>query len=298
MATVLVVDDSPVDRTLVSGLLKKCPNVVVEVAPDGEQALARMREKAPQLVVTDLMMPGMDGLQLVSEVVSNFPLVPVVLMTGQGSETIAVQALRAGAASYVPKSQLSDLLVETVENLLAMALEEQTGLKLMECMTSCSFVLPTDLTMITPLVNFLHRFIHHTRLCDETNGIRVCVALEEALNNAAYHGNLEIGSETRETDRAAYRRLVEERRHASPYKDRTISVNVSVSQQEGRFTIRDEGSGFDQSQLPDPTDPANLERPRGRGLLLMRTFMDEVNFNQVGNEVTMVKLRVSLPVPV
>ena len=55
------------------------------------------------------------------------------------------------------------------------------------------------------------------------------------------------------------------------------------------YAIRDEGPGFDPSTLPDPTDPANLERVSGRGLLLIHAFMDEVRHNPTGNEITMVK---------
>jgi anti-sigma regulatory factor (Ser/Thr protein kinase) len=54
--------------------------------------------------------------------------------------------------------------------------------------------------------------------------------------------------------------------------------------------VRDEGPGFDPARIPDPTDPDNLERLTGRGILLMRTFMDEIRYNDAGNEVTMVKL--------
>ena len=53
----------------------------------------------------------------------------------------------------------------------------------------------------------------------------------------------------------------------------------------------DDGPGFDVSTLPDPTDPANLERPSGRGVLFMRTFMDDVRYNPTGNCVTLLKRR-------
>jgi anti-sigma regulatory factor (Ser/Thr protein kinase) len=61
-----------------------------------------------------------------------------------------------------------------------------------------------------------------------------------------------------------------------------------VSRTEAKFVIRDEGPGFDPSTLPDPTDPENLLRPCGRGVMLMRTFMNEVTFNDRGNEVTLI----------
>jgi anti-sigma regulatory factor (Ser/Thr protein kinase) len=55
------------------------------------------------------------------------------------------------------------------------------------------------------------------------------------------------------------------------------------------FTIRDEGPGFNPAALPDTTDVTSLDQPRGRGVMLMRTFMDEVRYNPSGNSVTMMK---------
>jgi CheY-like chemotaxis protein len=293
MPVVLVVDDSPVDRRLVGGLLGKSPNIEIAYAADGEEALKEMEKSMANVVVTDLIMPNMDGLELVAAVVEKYPLVPVILMTGKGSEEVAVKALKAGAASYVPKSVMPRLLLDTVENVLAMAHEEQTQVRLMDCMTGCSFTLDNDASMIPALVNYLRRFIRKSGLLDETNGIRTCVALEEALNNALYHGNLELESVAREGDRSAYRALVEERRNTEPYRSRRIHIKVDVTPSHGSFVIRDEGNGFDPNQLPDPTDPANLEKLSGRGLLLMRTFMDEVAFNDQGNEVTLIKNRLA-----
>lgn len=289
MATVLVVDDSPVDRRLVGGLLMKAPNLEIIYAGDGEEALALMETKCPTIVLTDMIMPKLDGFELTAEINKRYPLVPVILMTGKGNEEIAVRALQMGAASYVPKSALADMLVDTVENVLSVAQEQKIQVRLMDCMTGCQFVIENDASMIPALVNYMRGFIRKTKLCDETNGIRACVALEEALNNAFYHGNLELDSKLREGDRAQYRALVDRRLGMNPYCQRRIYVDAAVTPEEGRFRIRDEGPGFDPRNLPDPTEPANLEKPSGRGLLLMRTFMDDVFFNQDGNEVTLVK---------
>ena len=57
------------------------------------------------------------------------------------------------------------------------------------------------------------------------------------------------------------------------------------------FVVRDQGKGFDPTQLPDPTEPENVGRVNGRGLFLIRTFMDEVTFNSQGNEITMIRRR-------
>ncbi len=168
---------------------------------------------------------------------------------------------------------------------------EQSEIRLMECQvrSQMTFVLGHDATMIPPLIDHLHRTIRSFGQCDEANGVRVCVALEEAINNALYHGNLEITSEVRTSNRHAYRKLVRERRKTSPYQDRSIFVSADITRQAATFVVRDEGPGFDPDNLPDPTDPANLDKPSGRGLLLMKTFMNKVEFNKLANEVTMVK---------
>ena len=126
-------------------------------------------------------------------------------------------------------------------------------------------------------------------ICNHADRVRLGVGLGEALANAMFHGNLELSSSLRETDADAYHNLAEARRRQSPYQDRRIEIEVRLARGKAVFVIRDEGPGFDPTALPDPTDPANLEKVTGRGILLMQAFMDRVDFNARGNEVTMVK---------
>lgn len=113
--TVLVVDDSPIDRLVVGRLIGKAGGWRVAYAVDGVEALEYIALTPPAIVLTDLQMPRMDGLALVEKVRAEFPRVPVVLITGHGSEEIAIAALRAGAASYVPKRNLADELLPALE---------------------------------------------------------------------------------------------------------------------------------------------------------------------------------------
>ena len=70
--------------------------------------------------------------------------------------------------------------------------------------------------------------------------------------------------------------MAEERRRQTPFRDRRIYVAATYSRAEAIFVVRDEGPGFDRTKVPDPTDPDNLGKNSGRGLLLIQTFMDEV----------------------
>jgi anti-sigma regulatory factor (Ser/Thr protein kinase) len=132
-------------------------------------------------------------------------------------------------------------------------------------------------------------------LCGDLELTRVGVALDEALANAFLHGNLEIESELRGRDDEQYQTLIQQRSGQLPYRDRRIHVHAELSQNEAIFVVEDEGSGFDYSSIPDPTEPANLEKASGRGTFLMRTFMDDLIFNENGNAVTLVKRRSSDP---
>jgi anti-sigma regulatory factor (Ser/Thr protein kinase) len=152
-----------------------------------------------------------------------------------------------------------------------------------------AFSLGNDPNLIPSLINHVQSVVASIGLCDEANVIRVCIALEEAVRNAMFHGNLELTSEQREGDSAEYQRLIDDRLGREPFAGRQLLVAVEVTPRSGKFVVRDQGPGFDPTKLPDPTDPENLEKVSGRGLLLMRTFMDEVKFNATGNEVTMLK---------
>lgn len=298
MTKVLVVDDAPVDRRLAGGILEKHGQLTIGYAANGREALAAIEADFPDAVVTDLQMPEMNGLELTETIRRRFPLLPVILMTAHGSEDIAVQALERGAASYVPKSNLARDLLDTVENVLAMARADRRHDRLMDCVAQSEvcFVLDNDAALIPPLVDYLQEHVMRMRICDETGRIRVGVALEEALLNGLYHGNLELSTEELRDASSGLLQpegddIVAQRRQQAPYKDRKLHVRATITPERAEYSIRDEGPGFAASSIPDPSDPTSLERESGRGLVLMRTFMDEVRYNETGNEVTLVKER-------
>jgi CheY-like chemotaxis protein len=295
MAAILVVDDSAVDRQLVGVLLKWESRWTIAYAENGAAALAKMRAAVPDVVVTDLQMPDMDGLELVDAIRMDYPDVPVILITAYGSELLAIEALKRGATSYVPKSQLAEILPSTVREVLALARASRRSVRLMECLTGgeLHFSLSDDGTLIDATIDLIQQMLIGVGLCDAVGRLRVVTALDQALRNALYHGNLEMSmeqiQEAREELLGGRQGLLEERRSRLPYAERRISLDVRIGPEEACFTIRDEGPGFDVAALLSRDDAAAIEANGGRGLVLMRSFMDEVTFNDRGNEVTLVK---------
>lgn len=90
----------------------------------------------------------------------------------------------------------------------------------------------------------------------------ILIALTEAVNNAIHHGN-----------------------KSNPEKQ--VKLSFDAADTILKFTIEDEGAGFDFNNLPDPTDPQNIEKPHGRGVFLMKNLCDDLEFEEDGAKVIM-----------
>jgi CheY-like chemotaxis protein len=292
-STVLVVDDSAFDRQLIGQLLQSLENIKIVFASTGQAGLDVVARESPAVILTDLIMPDMEGLELVQKVRVQFPHISVILVTAFGSEEIAMQALRAGAANYIPKKRLSRDLIPTIRQVLSIATTTRERRRILRCMArrESAFILENDPELIPALLKLLHEEIEGLSICDQCGQLQLGVALQEALCNALFHGNLEVSTELRQDDERAFEALAEERRRQEPYCLRRIRVQVQLDRDAARFVVSDDGPGFDTSIFDRPVEAEDLNRIGGRGLLLIRTFMDKVSFNAAGNQITMVKYR-------
>ena len=296
MTTVLVVDDGLVDKKLAGAFVEKAGCDVV-YASDGQEALEIVQRDECDLILTDLQMPTMDGLELVKRMQQDHPQTPVILMTAHGSEEIAAAALRAGAASYVPKRNLKHDLADALRVVLTAVEAVQQREQVREFLeeSTSRFVLGYSPGGAQALISYLQDGLNRVNFCGQSTLLRLSTALTEAINNAIDHGNLELDSALRKAEGDAYRRLGNERAQQHPYCDRRVRITTKLTPSEVEFVIRDEGPGFDLSQLPNPTDPENLLKASGRGIMLMNAFSDDVKFNDRGNEVTLIKRRETRP---
>ena len=205
MSRILVVEDSRTQAMQIQLLLEEAGFEVSHTHHGGE-ALDALKESLPDVVLTDLDMPVMNGLELVEAVRRDYPAVPVVLMTALGSEEIAVQALQKGAASYIPKRIMQEELISTLESVISVARASQQEKRALSCLTEADFhfVLDNDIRLwaVHPCSSSIFRpgivRLHH---CDRTELMRVGIALQRALLlNAIQHGNLEVSSDLRQSD--------------------------------------------------------------------------------------------------
>jgi CheY-like chemotaxis protein len=290
MATILIVDDCPDQLRLAGYLLRTQGEHRCEFASSVSGALSQLKAGPIDLVLTDMEMEGASGLDLIDALQTGATQIPAILMTAVGTEELAVEALKRGAACYIPKRHLRSKLVAEVDRVLdrARAAKIRDGLARTRTARTEQFVLPNDTALVPALIQTLQQYAAELALCSEIRRMRIGIALEEALLNAMIHGNLEVSSELREDDDDAYVQLTRQRAQEPPYRDRVVKIMASLDGNRAVFVIRDEGPGFDVAKVPDPTLPENMDRPHGRGLLLIRTFFDEATHNERGNEIRLV----------
>ena len=123
--------------------------------------------------------------------------------------------------------------------------------------------LPNDVRQIEHAVECVMKRCTPCRMQARKLKFNFRVSLTEALSNAILYGN---GKDSR----------------------KRVRIEVIVSDHEIKARVTDEGTGFNPGGVPNPTTPAHLEECSGRGLFLMRELMDEVHFNESGNQVTLV----------
>ena len=289
MSQVLIVDDSATDRKLAGRLLEK-RGVDVRYAEHGRDALDQVRHERPDMIVCDLQMPEMNGLELVEAVRANFPAIPVILMTAQGSEQIASEALQRGAASYVPKSGLAQHLAETVERILMAAEADALHSRLMHSLVSdsCEFCVANDPELIGPLVGHVQELLRCLPLGDQAERLRVSVAVKHALMIADHHGNLELPVDLTADD-DEFERLLDERRAQTPYSERSVQFRAEVSRDEAVFTITHDGPGIAFDQLPDDINLRSTGQSWLGGFVMLPAVMDDIQYSADGRTLSLLK---------
>lgn len=120
MIRVLLADDHSVVRDGLRRLVEGAGDMeVVAEAADGREAIRKARETAPDVAVVDISMPGLDGLEVISQLLSGNPKVPVLVLTMHEEEQYVVRAIGAGAMGYITKRSAAEQLLQAIRKVFA-----------------------------------------------------------------------------------------------------------------------------------------------------------------------------------
>ena len=260
---ILIVEGNAELRTVLGDALSALGHDVV-TAGDRAAAVARDDLEDFDLIISDLAEYNDSGVQIVSELKRQRLFVPIVVSSEEAHHTGIVKAFKLGASNFLRKPYDEEELRGIVEKTLGYKLRFIEDLKVLPFVREhIEFELPSDISLMNGVLHYLiERVAALGVIKPDTSNL--FIALDEAFVNAVKHGN-----------RGDRRKLVR--------------ITADLSAREARFTVEDEGEGFNLKDIPDPCDPANLFKTSGRGVLLIYNIMDEVSYNERGNRLTMVK---------
>lgn len=286
--TVMVVEDSRIERMVLEQQIADLGHVAVAVE-NAEAALEAMRARAPlpDIVLTDRMMPGMDGVGLVNEMKADRTLrkIPVVMITGADSSTDIADGMNAGVFYYLPKPAEEGVLrsvlgaaARTASQTRNLAEELKRHKRAFDLMTTCKcqFNLLEEAEALALFA--ANCFPEPSETLD---------GIMELLVNGLEHGLLGIGYEKKS-------RLMGENRWYEEIQERSKRaqgegrfVEMAVARRNGAvyLVVTDPGLGFDWRRYLT-IDPSRASDTHGRGIARAATMcFDKLTFNEKGNQV-------------
>jgi CheY-like chemotaxis protein/anti-sigma regulatory factor (Ser/Thr protein kinase) len=271
---ILIVDDDPDIHELLTKALRR-KDWYLESAFDGVEGWTKFGASDWDLVITDVIMPGIDGMELLDLIRREKPDVPVVVMTVESTADKIVEAIREHAYSWFRKPFTTQAVVEMVESALAGRLRDD------------------DIEVLSAS----ERWVELRLRCDRDAGMRALHFVDEM--------EPDLPASERESVAMAFREILFNAMEHGGGNDPNVYVTITFIRADGAlfFRVRDPGPGFSFDRLrhaavSNPEDaPAEhvlnrMElglRPGGFGILLTRSLVDELIYNEKGNEALLIK---------
>ncbi len=273
MSKILMVDDDPLLHELARVALAEAGYTLLS-ARDGQQGLETLAREAIDLVITDVAMPGMDGIEFLERIRRHYPQLRCIMMTGYGTPETVLGALRENVCDFLAKPFTLEELRSAVSTALAVSLA--APIEIVSARPEwVQLRLPCDLAAVHPLQKLLLQL--KADLPQETREA-IAYAFREMLNNAIEHGG-----------------KLDPTKHVEVYYVRLKRAII--------YVIKDPGEGFDLAGLEhaainnpsdDPFRHTSLReemglRAGGFGILMTRQLVDEMVYNERGNELLLIK---------
>jgi YesN/AraC family two-component response regulator len=288
---ILIVEDDFGSREFLLNLIK-LEGYEVRQAVNGEEGLKMYYEYRPNLIISDIQMPKMDGLEMLSRLRNDKQDVIFIITTAFGSEDYAIEALRLGANNYLKKPIDRKSLVGLIKKYQAVIeshlLAQKAEGKIIEKNLKIEF--DTNFEHVQVIVSQLISEI--SLKFNDSEKTNIELGLDELIANSIEHGNLEISFEEKvqASDSNSLVQLYAKRMQDPKIANRKIMVEFNQQLNYCEWLITDEGKGFDWRAIPDPTQGAQLMELNGRGIFITNFLFDELEYMGRGNMVRIKKL--------
>ncbi len=255
---ILIVDDHDDLSTALTDEFSRLGHLV-EIRENRDEAVELIEDKSFDLIISDL-----DGEHLtaeLNEVDDEIACLPDAVTDDSRSN---IKAFKICVTNYKNNKFTEDELknfIETTLNYKAKFVDQKEIVQ--NRREKIEFEIPSLISLMHGILDYLMKRVEKIGVVNSENS-NLFIALDEAFVNAVKHGNKFDAT-------------------------KLVRITAEVSLKEARFTIEDEGEGFNVAEIPDPTNVENLFKASGRGVLIIHNIMDEVRYNERGNRLEMIK---------
>jgi serine/threonine-protein kinase RsbW len=260
MSKILVIDDEIEICELLQVALEMHGHKVV-LSQSATHAIKLMEGQEFDFVIIDMIMPEISGLEMIRIINDRYPKTLTILTTGLQTQDVIIEALKQGAYNFVNKP----FSLDEINNIIS------AGSRAKICHTQAKsiqpyltqelhFVLPSRKCLMEEVAGTIAGLANWLGFPEKLVAMNIPLTVDELFLNAVMHGNKEDES-------------------------KTVSIKVDLNDEEIGITITDQGEGFDWHRVLDRNTPADLENEGGRGIFLVKHYVDSIHYNQTGNEV-------------
>lgn len=289
---VLVLEDDDFSRKYFLNIVER-EGYTCKVAANGKIGYDIYKDFIPQVIICDIQMPEVDGLQFLEKIKTENSKAIVIMATAFESEEYAIKALELGANNYLKKPVYPEDLVRLLKKYKNIVEEHKVFDNLIIDTEKIEFIkhFNSDMRSVPVIVDYLMQYIKDA--FEDSDKIGLELGLAELITNAVEHGNLNITyaekSEALENDKLAD--LVADRLSNPEIANKTVKVEFMLNEELCRWTITDQGEGFDWENVQNPLLDEGVEKLHGRGIFISRFQFDEMQYLGKGNSVRIMKKR-------
>lgn len=287
---VLVVEDDFASRELLRIAITK-DGYECFVAEDGENGLNSFNVNNPDVVISDVRMPKMDGISLLEKLRKISKDCIIIIVTGHGNEELALQALQLGANNYIKKPiDLRDLKAQLLryKNFIeSKALESNIADFVVE--RDIELVIDSEISLAPSTAKYLMQKTDTS--FTETEKLGMELGLSELITNAIEHGNLNISFEEKNfaLNNNTLQDLYDSRSNQEELRNRKVKISFNKNDLNCEWIIEDEGNGFNYQSYPIHIGNTLQNELHGRGIFISRMQFDEFEYIGKGNIVKVKK---------
>ncbi len=264
IGSILIIDDDESILRLLSKFLKsEGHRVVTEI--NGSDAIEIFKKESFDLVITDMYMPDLDGLDIIMNLKDINQNTPIIVLTAAGSISNVVQSLKLGAFNYMIKPVNINEVRDIIQKAFlagAVSRQQKNFYTFLQSAVSV-FKIKSAVEHLEEISYYLNNMLIFYGF---SSNWQIQLALTEAFTNAVCHGN---GS--------------------SP--DKFVICEIIFTKEDVKITIEDEGEGFQVPDLKNYKLNDDIYAGSGRGIFLINSYMDHIEFNEKGNKIIMSKKR-------